>query len=330
MCFFKIKFLLNSLFKRFYRFYLITVSKIDHGGFMSHNHDDMNKCCCPGQMGPQGPQGNQGLQGVPGVQGLQGQPGQNGPQGVPGEQGLPGAVGPQGLPGLPGKDGVDGKDGKDGLQGPQGLQGLMGQQGLQGQPGQPGQNGTQGPMGPQGPKGEQGIPGVPGDCIECPCECDTEFAEVFSILPQSLSSSPGSLQPGQVVILENTIFTTPNIDLSQAGVNGKIIINKAGWYDVATGICGSLNPIASPLPCWTLSLFKNGVYVPGSTFANQTISPEQKANEIVADVFVHFNVGDVLELANTSTAVVNMAAPSLGTNAPASSAYMKIILLKAD
>jgi len=77
-------------------------------------------------------------------------------------------------------------------------------------------------------------------------------------------------------------------------------------------------------------LFKNGVYVPGSTFANQTISPEQKSNEIVADVFVHFDKGDVLELANTSSAIVNMAAPVLGTNAPASSAYMKLILLKAD
>ena len=47
----------------------------------------------------------------------------------------------------------------------------------------------------------------------------------------------------------------------------------------------------------------------------QTISPEQKSNEIVADVFVHFYKGDViLELANTSSAMVNMAAPVLGTH----------------
>lgn len=130
--------------------------------------------------------------------------------------------------------------------------------------------------------------------------------------------------------LKNTVFSTANIDVSLAGSAGKIIVNKAGWYDVATGLCGSLNPIASPLPVWTLSLFKNGVYVPGSTFANMTISPEQKANEIVADVFVHCNVGDELQLANTSTAAVQLTAPSLGTNAPTNSAYLKLSMLRAD
>lgn len=160
--------------------------------------------------------------------------------------------------------------------------------------------------------------------------CQTEFAEVYSVASQDLAPSPGLNMPGQVVLFEKSIFSTSNIDISQAPVNGQITINKAGWYDVATGICGALNPIASPLPCWTLSLFLNGNYVPGSTFANQTISPEQKANEIVADVFVHFSKGDVLTLANTSVSLVNMAAPTLGTNAPASSAYLKLILLKAD
>lgn len=70
--------------------------------------------------------------------------------------------------------------------------------------------------------------------------------------------------------------------------------------------------------------------VPGSTFANMTLSPEQKANEIVADVFVHFNAGDSLQLANTSNATVVLTAPTLGTNAQTNSAYLKLILLKAD
>ena len=284
-----------------------------------HEHDCNRNNCCPGPMGPQGPQGPQGLQGVPGQAGAQGQPGQNG------------AIGPQGPMGLQGAQGIDGPVGPVGPAGPAGPQGIPGQNGLQGQPGQPGQNGAQGPMGPQGPQGLQGPQGVPGDCVKCPCECeDTEFAEIYSLAPQVLAASPGPSLAGDVVLLEKTIVATPNLDVSMAGVNGQIKVNKAGWYDVATGICGFLNPIASPLPCWTLSLFVNGVYVPGSTFANQTISPEQKANEIVADVFVHFNAGDVLTLANTSSALVNMAAPTLGTNAPASSAYMKITLLRAD
>lgn len=160
--------------------------------------------------------------------------------------------------------------------------------------------------------------------------CAVEFAEVYSAVNQNLSASPGPNMPGQVALLEQTVFATPGIDVSLAASQGKVIVNRAGWYDVATGICAALNPIASPLPVWSLSLFVNGVIVPGSTFANMTLSPEQKANEIVADVFVHLNVGDVVSLASTSTAAIQLTAPTLGTNAATNSAYMKLILLKAD
>lgn len=289
-----------------------------------------NDCGCTGPAGPAGPQGIQGLQGSPGAQGLQGQAGQMGAQGPMGPAGPQGAQGLNGSPGINGQNGNDGVSGLTGPQGPAGTQGPSGPQGLQGQPGQNGQNGSEGPLGPQGPQGLQGIQGVPGSCVECTSAVVSEFAEVYSLMNQSLTASPGLNLSGQTVLLENTIFSTANIDVSQAGSSGKIIINKAGWYDVSTGICGALNPIASPLPCWTLSLFKNGILVPGSTFANQTISPEQKSNEIVADVFVHLNAGDFIELANTSTALLTVAAPTLGTNAPASSAYMKIVLLLAD
>ncbi len=273
---------------------------------MQNGHEE-NKCCCPVIIGPQGPQGVPGPQGIPGQDGMQGLPGQPGSDGAAGAQGVPGPAGPAGPQGLRGEPGHPGQQGPQGSAGPAGMQGIQG---------------LQGDMGPQGPK---------GDCVECPCECpDPEFAEVFSTLTQTLVSSPGPNMAGGIVLLENSIFSTPNIDISQAGSNGKITINLAGWYDIYTGLCGSLNPIASPLPVWTLSLFKNGVIVPGSTFANMTLSPEQKANEIVADVFVHMDAGDYLELANTSDANVVLQAPSLGTNAQTNSAYLKVILLKAD
>ncbi len=216
--------------------------------------------------------------------------------------------------------------------GPVGPQGVQGLQGVAGPQGNPGSAGLQGPVGPQGAQGLQGIQGPEGKCDQgedCHCE-EPEFAEVFSIVDQVLSASLGPNQPGQVALLEKSIYATANIDISLAASQGKIKINKAGWYDVATGICASLNPIASPLPVWSLSLFKNGVIVSGSTFANMTLSPEQKANEIVADVFLHCDAGDVLELANTSVAAIQLSAPTLGTNAQTNSAYMKIILLKAD
>ncbi|HWY98122.1 MAG TPA: hypothetical protein VNY36_03455 [Bacteroidia bacterium] len=191
-------------------------------------------------------------------------------------------------------------------------------------------------QGEQGPQGIQGPQGVPGSCVNCPGSpippvgSAPEFAEVYSILPQTLSPSPSANQPGQFVTLEKTIFATSNIDVSQAASNGKITVNKSGWYDVSTGLCGALNPIPSPLPVWTLSLFQNGAIVPGSTFANMTLSPSQQANEIVADVFVHFTAGDVLQLANTSVNAVTLTAPTLGTNAQTNSAYLKMVLLKAD
>lgn len=163
------------------------------------------------------------------------------------------------------------------------------------------------------------------------CECpEPEFAEVYSQLNQTLSASPGPSMKGGVAMLEKQVFATPNIDISQAAGTGKIFVNKSGWYDVYTGICAALNPVQSPLKVWTLSLFLNGVIVPGSTFANMTISPEQKSNQIVADVFVHFTKGDYVQLCNTSDGVIDLTAPTLGSNAQSNSAYLKLILLKAD
>jgi hypothetical protein len=228
-----------------------------------------------------------------------------------------------------------------GVQGQQGVQGIQGLPGAVGPMGPKGDQGAAGPSGPQGLQGEMGIQGpqgIPGSCVNCrdthptppppPFGSNAEFAEVYSKANQALAASPGTNLAGGLVLLENTIYATPNIDVSNASVNGQIVVNKAGWYDIATGICGALNPIPSPLPVWTLSLFKNGVLVPGSTFANQTISPEQQSNEIVADVYVKLAAGDVLTLANTSSSVVNINSPTLGTNAAPSSAYLKINMLQ--
>jgi hypothetical protein len=204
-----------------------------------------------------------------------------------------------------------------GIQGPQGVQGPRGQDGL------------------QGPQGIAGPQGIPGNCVNCfedrPTKCcDQEFAEVYSVLAQTLAASPGVSMAGQVVLLENAIYATPGIDITNAAITGQIKINAAGWYDATIGVTGSLNPIPSPLPAWTVSLFKNGVLVAGSTFANLPLSPEQHANECVSDVFVHCDVGDMLEIANTSTAPLFLSSPSIGTNAIVNSATFKIKMLKAD
>ncbi len=167
-------------------------------------------------------------------------------------------------------------------------------------------------------------------CPPKPCDCPVEFAEVYSILPQTLSASPGPSLPGQVLLLEQTIVATSNIDVSMAASAGQIKVMKAGWYDVTIGVTASLNPIPSPLPVWTVSLFLNGALVDGSTFANLPLSPEQHANESVSDVFVHCNAGDMLEIANTSNAPLFLTSPANGTNAQVNSATFKMQMLKAD
>jgi Collagen triple helix repeat (20 copies) len=251
--------------------------------------------------------------------------GQQGLQGVPGENGQPGAPGRDGLDGLPGKDGKDGLNGANGLNGKDGKDGLNGKDGKDGLPG------AQGVPGSQGPMGNQGLQGVPGDCVTCPCNCPApEYANVYSLLFQDLVASPGLNLAGQVILFEQSIVASPGIDISQAGVSGKFTINRAGWYDVSIGVCANLNPLSAPLEVWTVSLFKNGVLVPGSTNPNMTLSPEQRANDVSSDTYVHFSAGDVLEVANTSTNVLHLTAPALGTNAPSNSAYLKLNLLKAD
>ena len=218
--------------------------------------------------------------------------------------------------------GVTGPTGSIGPAGPQGIQGVKGVDGAQG---------PIGASGLQGAQGLQGIQGAEGKCVSADCSCvDPEFAQVYSTVNQKLTASVGANLSGGVALLEHAVIATSNIDISQAALNGKITINKAGWYDVQTGICAALNPISNPLPVWSLSLFKNGIIVPASTFANMTLSPDEVANQISADVFVHFIAGDVIELANTSTAPIQLNAPTLGTNAQTSSAYMKLTMLKAD
>ena len=160
--------------------------------------------------------------------------------------------------------------------------------------------------------------------------CEPEFAEAYSVLSQTLAASTGAGIPGQVVLLENIVIETANIDMSQVNTTGKVFLKKAGWYDATLGVCGGLNPIPSPLPVWTTSLYKNGVLVPASTFSNIPLSPEQKSNEQVSDVFFHADAGDYIQLANSSSAPLFLTSPTLGTTSIPNSATIKIQLLKAD
>jgi uncharacterized protein (DUF486 family) len=248
--------------------------------------------------------------------------------------------GSQGIPGRDGLPGRDGKKGDKGDRGERGDQGIRGEKGDQGEPGQPGldglpgQNGLDGAEGPAGPKGDQGPQGVPGDCVECPCDCnpDFEYAQLYSDQPQALAVSPGFNMSGGAVLFNNVAVSTPGIDVTNAGINGEVKILKAGWYRILDQVCATLNPLSAPLIAWGLALFKNGAIVPGTTFVDMTLSPEQAANNTGAIALVHFNANDVLSLNNMCVQQLLLTAPgpAQGINAQSGSASMQIQLVKAD
>lgn len=314
---------------------------------MSTNGVDNHDCkCCPGPTGQTGPQGPWGPQGVPGAQGprgLQGLQGPKGADGVKGDTGLPGLTGASGPQGPKGDTGLPGAAGANGLQGPQGLVGATGPAGLQGPKGDTGAAGNDGlqgpegsvgavgPMGPQGPRGEQGTQGLKGDCVECPCgSTKPEYAMVFSLVSQVLSSSPGLNMPGQAVLFEKSIVSTANIDVSMASVNGQITVKKKGWYRVNKAVSAALTPIGIPLNVWSMALFINGKLMDGSCFANMTISPDQQMNQTTASVIYEFDVGDVVTLNNTSVTTLHLNAIMLGSNVAPLSASFNMFLLETE
>lgn len=279
-------------------------------GPAGENEHGCNCKCCPGPVGPQGIQGPWGPQGMPGSQG---------PRGPQGAQGLLGPAGPAGQTGATGPQGAVGPHGETGSQGVPGPQGVEGA------------TGAEGPMGPMGPRGEQGLQGPKGDCVECDSiGALFEFMEVYSVVSQVLDASPGANLSGGVVLFDQIHVSTAAFDLSNISTLGEIKVLKGGWYRINKCVSGALNPLASPLKVWTLSVFVNGLILPPSTFGNMTISPEQQVNQTTSIVINHFNVGDIITLGNTSTAPLFINQITAGSNAIPVVADLNMSLLKPD
>lgn len=220
---------------------------------------DDHKNKCCCCLGPQGPQGVTGLQG---------------PQGIQGPMGLNGEIGPQG------PQGPKGDNGTQGSQGPQGPQGIMG---------------------PEGPQGLQGTPGICNceDCPDRPCDCCEVYANVYSIVDQSLGVF-GS--PNDFAKFEQQNVVSSDIDTSMANISGEIGIMKTGIYEIAYYVEASLTPpFPAPVPSWAFSLFKNGVQIPGSSFGGFNQSPDDDIENASGAVIINVNSGDKISLRNIGT-----------------------------
>jgi hypothetical protein len=233
-----------------------------------------------------------------------------------------GPQGPQGIPGIQGVQGIQGPSGQDGRQGSSGPQGAPGPQGPAGVDGQMGPQGLQGIIGSMGPQGLQGLQGIPGKDCEKDC-CHADYLTIYSDMNQIV---PAASSP----VLNTVAIGTTAFDTSLASSTGEVKVLKHGIYFVNWGFDGLLTPpYPSPIPGWSLGIYKNGVLVPSSTSGAFSITPDDLCIHISADFIAELFVGDVLKIVNLSTSSINAVATFTGSTIPVAAARMNINLIKA-
>lgn len=217
--------------------------------------------------------------------------------------------GPAGPQGPKGDAGPPGPPGPPGPQGPRGERGLQGHQGHQGRPGIQGVSGVQGMAGPQGLQGEMGPQGVAGGAV----------AGLYSLADQLLPS-------GGVVVFEgaNTVSSS-SYDVSAASSSGQITFLKSGIYNISWGVEGKLiPPFSNPPPAWALSLYLDGVPIPGSCFPGFTLSPNGSSAFAGGRIAVAALAGQVLTLQSVSNLPISLSATTVGVFVPTISAFLVI------
>ena len=195
---------------------------------------------------------------------------------------------------------------------PQGAQGPTGAQGIQGV------QGLSGATGAQGPVGLQGITGAQGPC--CSTTSSNAVAGLYSIEDQDIP-------PGSPVLFESTNAITPGaFDVSFTPSTGQITFINSGTYSITWRVSGQLTPpYPSPVPVWSLSLFLDGVPVPGSCFAGFSPFPDLLSSNGAANVIIVVTAGQALTLENSSLLPISLVASTPGSSLPQISATLSII-----
>lgn len=202
---------------------------------------------------------------------------------------------------------------------PPGPQGPMGPQGLAGIQGTTGLTGADGLVGPQGPQGIQGLVGPQGPC--CASLQQGTFANVYTTTSQTVT------QLGAITF-ENVNASTAGIDLSLASTTGEITVNIAGWYEIYYDVDALLSDFSVfPTPAWTATIYLNGNPVGGTTQSGFSLGVDAVTNHISSKSIVFLNVGDVIQLVNTSsvgTGILLVGLP-IGTIVPTDCATLSLI-----
>jgi hypothetical protein len=201
---------------------------------------------------------------------------------------------------------------------PQGAAGNQGSAGNQGVVGLQGPVGINGSQGPQGVIGLQGPAGVEGPCCESPL-ITKSVANVFSVLDKALL-------PGDPVTFEQiNSIEAADYDTSMMAINGEITFFKTAIYSIAWNVEGQLAPpFPTPVPVWSLSLYLDGVPIPGSCFSAFTLFPEELTKSPAGCVMIAVQAGQVLTLRSTSTLPINIISSTPGSLLPKTSASIVI------
>lgn len=256
--------------------------------------------------------------GMRGPTGATGVPGRSGARGVPGPPGVAGEVGPAGTNGLQGVQGVMGALGLRGpvgadsaVPGPVGATGSTGAAGATGAtgadstvPGPSGAVGSAGPAGPAGPTGPAGadstVAGPTGASGATgpagPAGGLAQYAYVYNAAAEVVPLEAG-------VTFDSNGVMTPGITHAP-GAAGITVLN-AGAYKVTFSV--------SATEPSQISLFDNGVVIPGTTYGSGAGTQQNTGQAILM-----LAAGDVLTVVNhSSAAAIGLAALIGGTQTTA-------------
>jgi hypothetical protein len=185
--------------------------------------------------------------------------------------------------------------------------------------------GAQGPAGPTGPIGSTGPQGVQGpEGPQSPC-CPGGIAvnaSLYSLLNQTIAPFGTT---GDTITFEDANNVTTGFITTVVGTTGDIFFTQNGVYEIQYTVQGFVPP--SDRPAWSVGLYLDGIYVPGSSFATHTDEDEIFGNS-GGSVIISVASGQALRLRNNTSQTVFLTATTPGIVNPLTSASINIIQLK--
>ena len=192
---------------------------------------------------------------------------------------------------------------------PQGAIGAPGAVGATGAPGSPGLQGIQGAKGPQGACCPGGVTGG---------------VNLYSSLDQTIAPFGN---PGDTIFFEKMNMTSNPFIGTVAAITGDIFITEFGVYQIQYSVEGFKTFPVGNDPSWSVGLYLDNVYIPGSSFASFNDEDEifgSNGGSVIVVVFA----GQSLRLRNNVNHPLSLTANQPGSVNRITSASITIVKLQ--